>query len=195
MISPWGVFKAPLCENYLESIKIEALLLSCSPRELWEVPVMQVKVAVTYSSEKIPLRWESRHSHQQRGIKRPLFISWSVSYHLSKDETWEMWFNSTLTVRWLQSWTHPFAEVVKQNAIFFLGFNSSSALLLLLCRKTCSKLALRALGTRQQALLSYWMCSLSCSLVIPWWEHLPCLAWRSDFCSTSTCSQLLKDTA
>jgi len=53
MISPWGVFKAPLCENYLESIKIEALLLSCSPRELWEVPVTQVEVAVTYSREKI----------------------------------------------------------------------------------------------------------------------------------------------
>lgn len=52
MISPWGVFKALLCENYLESIKIAALLLSCCPRESWEVPVTQVEVTITYSSEK-----------------------------------------------------------------------------------------------------------------------------------------------
>lgn len=52
MISPWGVFKASLCENYLESIKIAALLLSCRPGESREVPVTQVEVAITYSSEK-----------------------------------------------------------------------------------------------------------------------------------------------
>lgn len=52
MISPWGVFKALLSENYLESTKIAALMLSCCPGESREVPVTQVEVTITYSSEK-----------------------------------------------------------------------------------------------------------------------------------------------
>lgn len=69
MISPWGVFKALLCENYLESIKIAALLLSCCPGESWEVPVTQVEVTITYSSEKTAPALEREASLPANGME------------------------------------------------------------------------------------------------------------------------------
>jgi len=75
MISPWGVFKASLCENYSESIKFAALLLSCRPGESREVPVTQVEVAITYSSEKIA----PASGRPANGTEGPLLISQPVT--------------------------------------------------------------------------------------------------------------------
>lgn len=86
MISPWGVFKASLCENYLESIKIAALLLSCRPGESREVPVSRVEAAITYSSEKIAPALGRQAFLLANRTEGPLLISWPVTLRDEPEE-------------------------------------------------------------------------------------------------------------
>lgn len=198
MISPWGVFKALLCENYLESIKIAALLLSCRPGESRNVPVTQVEVAITYSSEKIAPALGRQAFQPANGLEGPLLISWPVTL---RDEPEERTHDTILQAlrhgSAAENTCNAFAERIKQKGNYCpwaLGCQPGSTV----SAPQIHTLPASFLGCRNPAAGSpscYGHC-LHYSFIIQPCQCSCSSACRMGFCSnTFTCNQLIKDTA